>query len=213
VDDFIALITHWCERGSRSARRNATMATFMFVGMGRFGEMARTRVADLTDLGVGQGFNWRILFSKTDQVGKGSLPIPMPEQLDVGCPIGGLLRSFLAIAPPDDGGPLFRSSSFSGDVWLPLTPSMMAKGVNNGGFNLALRKALLVSCPHLRESIKSYSSHSLRKGGATALYEAGFSVGRCRAVLRHSSDDAVRHYVQPAQASIRSSLAKMGTTR
>jgi integrase len=88
---------------------------------------------------------------------------------------------------------------------------MTAHGMNTGTFNQALRQALLVACPHLAESIKLYSSHSLRKGGATALYEAGFSLGRCRAVLRHSSDDAVSHYVQPSQASMRTALAKMGS--
>jgi integrase len=213
ADDFIALVAHWQSKKSKSALRNATMATFMFVGMGRFGETARTRVADLTDLGEGKGFNWRIPFSKTDQIGRGALPIPMPEQLDVGCLIGGPIRDFLAVAPPNDGGPLFRSSSYTAETWLPLSPSMMAKGINNGTFNQALRQALLCSCPHLRETIKLYSSHSLRKGGATALYEAGFSIGRCRAVLRHSSEDAVRHYVQPAQASIRASLARIGSAK
>ena len=163
---LLSLLRHWCALGSPAALRNAFIAVIQFYGMRRISEVLALRRADLSPGPAGAGFVLVVARQKNDPFGRG-MDVVLPEcTSDPPVPLGAIIRSFLRVTtllPPDL--PLVRPSRPGGQLW----------GVGDfsrNSWNQILRQALSLlsgpATPPLR-----LSSHSLRKGGATAAVQAG----------------------------------------
>lgn len=180
------------EPESRAERvQDACWLVLGFFGMLRRSEIADLRVRDVQSYAVG-GVVLSIRSSKTDQQGTGA-SVCLAETSSSGFPVAAFVRHHL------DG---IRSSGAGGDQ--PLV-SQGAKWP--GGIGLRWRRETFTQ--RLRDLLSEvaaarnpapfnatqFSSHSLRRGGATAAYEAGVSL---EAIMRHGRwrSSAVLTYVR-----------------
>ena len=163
---LVALLRHWCSLLTLAALRNAFIAVVQFYGMRRISEVLALCRNSLSPGPGGQGFVLSIARQKNDPFGRG-MDVALPEcTSDPPVPVGSIIRSFLAATsflPPHL--PLVRPTVPGGRVWGVGTFSRNA-------WNQILYQTLALLAPADSASLR-LSSHSLRKGGATAAVQAG----------------------------------------
>jgi integrase len=157
--------------------------------MRRASELVALRLADVRDSPDGS-VTVSVRRSKTDQLGVG-LALPLDAVGGPACPVG-LLQRWLAVRP------VLASRGPSCDrVFVSVSGGPMSVGAVSSVVRRAAAAAGLDG---------TYSSHSLRTGGATAAARAGASMATIQAVGGWASD-AVRRYVRPAEGDL---SARMG---
>jgi hypothetical protein len=144
-----------------------------FFGLLRRSELLGIQVGHVRELGADGGIELFLPRSKTDQRGEGAF-VALASVSGSGVPISRIVRRFLGVAR--------RRGA-------PVTAPLLARLVGTSGWGQGLGKAefsrrlrqrlieLQERVPQLHLDLRSLSSHSLRKGGATAAADAGVSIG------------------------------------
>ena len=124
---------------------------------------------------------------------------PLPSQSDDGFKIGAVVQKFLEVtAHLPSSEPLARATR--GTFW-------GATRLSNDAFNKALRAALFkAGVPACR--LSDYSSHSLRKGGFTAMRRAGADKDCAQRVIAHKSEASAKHYLQATTSDLCRAIRK-----
>jgi integrase len=133
----------------------------------------------------------------------------MPEFLDDGTHVAGILWDFLQIAPNDEAGPVFQKttkkgpSPWSGRPWTPADITQkLQRGMDDSRVGLGWPW----------ETIKEYTAHSLRASAATAMARGGVPGALISAVLGHKTQTVTQdHYVHFTKEDMRRALAVTGT--
>ncbi len=163
--------------------------------------------------GVRDGFN--IFFPQKDKKGqkislKGKSDVRtrfkvVPERLVDGLHIANIIQDFLAIAPNDNEGPLFQTTTnhgWSGRRW------------THGAITKKLRDALRDPRMELdwpEETVRMFSAHSFRATAATSMAGGGAELPLVSTALNHKSTGVtLNHYVQFSKECIRKALALTG---
>ena len=180
------------EPGSRPERvQDACWLVLGFFGMLRRSELAALRVRDVQLISGGGVVLW-IRSSKTDQQGVGA-SVCLAETSNSGFPVGAFVRQHVeGIQASGAGGdqPLVsRGARWTGGIGL---------GWRREAFTQRLRCILseMAAAQHPTSiDVAQISAHSLRRGGATAAYEAGVPL---EAIMRHGRwrSSAVLTYVR-----------------
>ncbi len=163
-----------------------------FFGLLRRSELVGLRVGHVAEF-PGGGIELFLPRSKTDQQGRGSRVFLAPLS-GSGVPVARIVLRHLGMARSRgvaDAAPLFaRLEGLSG--W--------GRGLNKADFTRRLRQRLeelQSAVPGLIFDLPSFSSHSLRKGGATAAADAGVNMVEIQQHGRWRSS-AVLAYTQSA---------------
>lgn len=182
--------------------RDACWLALGFFGMLRRSELAALTLGDVMQQGPQGSVTLVVRSSKTDQQGVGA-EVPLPA-LTRGSriPIGRIVARYLGwrrAAGGNDGDPLFTAVG-------------RAKGgMARDWFTKRLRGLLLALWEHESaggQDVTVFSSHSLRRGGATAAANAGLSVEDIKEQGRWKSD-AVRLYIRKSADERRKALERM----
>lgn len=161
--------TAWQHPWRRHGLRNASVLSLQFFGIRRFSDVASLTLGDIkfAEHGTVHAF---IKKQKTDQEGKGHTVI-LPDKTAAGIQPASILRSYLIATGLHKRGidikqKLFASALTAGGK---ADQGSEIKVISNDAFNTALRKALMA----LQLPTLGRTSHGLRKGGASALLNAG----------------------------------------
>lgn len=213
------VVRQWSAQGTLDAVRNAFMATAQYWGVRRFDEVrqptagpghvqpdttsARTthtsgsdthgttrQVRNLRRVHINKrkdgGYTLTVVKQKNDP-NKVGQRVPLPATAHDGFKISRVFDAFLrATSTLDGSSSLSRTTSQGGRSWSSRT-------LTNSAWNRALRKAFEeagVPAKHLRR----LSSHSLRKGGYTALIRAGVPADCAQQLIGHKSPASAEPY-------------------
>lgn len=192
------VLTGWLTRGTNSALRNAFVAAVQFWGLRRISEVTALTRRDITAMQDGS-YTLLVRKQKNDPFGYGQR-VPIPAVAHDNFQVGTILRRFLEATRglPDDS-PLVRTT---------VREKWDTKVLANDAFNRALRQALLKAGEDpLR--ITQLSSHSLRKGGFTALARAGVPQDCAQRLIGHSSARSGRTYLKRPFDDLRAAVTKI----
>ena len=180
------------EPGSMSERvQDACWLVLGFFGMLRRSELAALRVRDVQPADGGGIVLW-IRSSKTDQQGVGAT-VCLAETSSSGFPVGSFVRHHVG---------RIKAAGAGGDQPLVSRGAKWTGGIGSSwrreAFTQRLRHILsewAAARNPVPFEVTQFSSHSLRRGGATAAYEAGVSL---EAIMRHGRwrSNAVRTYIK-----------------
>ncbi len=130
----------------------------------------------------------------------------MPELLDDGTHVSGVLWDFLQVAPD---GPVFQTttkvgaSQWSGKPW---TAAIISQKLQEAMDD----ERLGLGWPW--ETIKEFTAHSLRSSAATSMARGGVPGALISAVLGHKTQTVTQdHYVQFTKEDMRRALSVTGT--
>ena len=207
---LLQLLVGWLYRTGLQQAERATACTqdACWLVVGFFGMLRRSELAALTVGNVrlleGGGAEIFIARSKTDQRGEGAW-VCLAERSGSKVPIGRILRRHVAEAERQGASaaqPLFtRQARWEG------TAAPWAVGA----FTTRLRTLLTDlqrDVPGLSVDVMQLSSHSLRRGGATAAANAGVGVEDIKAHGRWRSN-AVEVYIRRSLAMRKAVVARM----
>lgn len=178
------IIQQWMGQQTHDAARNAFIAAVQTWGVKRISEvlnLCRKHIKVRRD----GGFTLYIVKAKNDSIAAGQR-VALPAKAGDGFDISRVVARFLSLTrelPSDE--PLLQSTDchgrwsgtpFSGDAW-----------------NKALRKALTAAGVH-PSKLSKLSSHSLRKGGFTALVRADVPADCRQRIIGHKSSSSAGPY-------------------
>ena len=208
-------VTYWLRRNAMypktealAAKRDNMILILLWVMFRRQGDVFLMTRDVLKDNGPGQGFTWTVLEHKTAKDGS-RLILPIPEFAgDI--PVAQTLREFLEIAPPS--GFIFRATRKHGTEWEPPKSFKFTQaygyvevweGFTSGTWNSEMQRRVATACPWFQGEVKMLTAHSIR-GGATVEAESnGIPLSTVRAMLSHSSENAIWSYTRLTQDQLR----------
>jgi integrase len=135
----------------------------------------------------------------------------MPEYLDDGTHVAGILWDFLQMAPDDSAGPVFQTTTKKRIPTFPWSGKSWTTGIISQHLQRALNHDK-VGLGWPWETIKEFTAHSLRSSAATAMARGGVPGALISAVLGHKTQTVTQdHYVQFTKEDMRRALAITGT--
>lgn len=180
------VIAKWLAAKTGSGARNAFIAAVQFWGTRRISEVLRLTRRDIKPRADG-GYTIMVRKQKNDPFGHGQR-VPLPKTAHDGFDVSRPIRRFLrATEKLPDSQPLVRSI-VKGNKWATRTLAAAA-------WNSALRKALKDTGIAERK-LRRLSSHSLRKGGFTALVRAGAPRDCAQQLIGHKSAASANAYIR-----------------
>jgi integrase len=179
------IISRWLGTGTRTGIKNAFIAAAQFWGVKRASEILSLRRSQIRRDGSG-GYSLYFHTQKNDPFGRGQR-VPLPAKAHDGFDVAEIVRRFLDFTQPlGESAPLARSTVR--DQWTP-------RPLTRDAWNRALRLALHEDGFSGHE-LHMLSSHSLRKGGYTALLRAGVPEDCARAVIGNKSSRSAAPYIR-----------------
>lgn len=192
------IIQDWFKQKSLDGYRNAFVATIQYWLSKRFDEVASLQRRHIIGP-TRQGFNITIDTQKNWQ----NVPqtFPLPHLADDGFKVGAVVQKFLDVTRGlSHSKTLVRATAPGGAYW-------GLKQLSNAAFNKALRTALFkAGVP--KNKLHTYSSHSLRKGGFTAMRRAGAPADCAQRIIAHKSAASAKPYLQATMADLRRAVGK-----
>lgn len=183
-DTVRSITRRWMQLGTLDAVRNAFVAVVQTWGVKRISDVLRLHREHISLRGDG-GYTLYIAQSKNDAIREG-LKVALPATAHDGFNVSRVVSRFLTMTRGlPSGTPLLRStdngawasSRFSSDAW-----------------NKALRKALAAE-GFSEAQLTRLSSHSLRKGGYTALIRGGVAGDCAQRIIGHKSSRSAKPYM------------------
>lgn len=185
---------------SFQARRSWAMCLFAFFGCLRISEYAssRLRLRHVKVVKIRGRYSVRltIAFSKTQLL---PTQVYLAERSDALCPVRAWLAYRLSLSP---------ASSADGDL-----PAFQLHPEDGAPVSIhAFGRFLKLVADRLHLDPASFSGHSFRRGGATALYQAGVPESQIKAHGRWKSD-AFRRYIDIDPATAASTTESLQSDR
>lgn len=176
-DELVLLVGHELAGGELAGTRNAALFALLYAAALRGSEAVALNVQDV-DWSHTQGIVVRIRRGKTDQLGAGR-SVPVYRGKGPACPVTALERLWTGGLKGLGPGPVFRR--VRGERFGErLAESSLRQIVADG-----------LSCAGLAPS----SSHGFRRGAATRMAAVSSNLDAVATLLRHSSVDQARAYV------------------
>jgi hypothetical protein len=216
-------IAFWLQKGSNVAVRNAFIAAVQFWGVKRFDEVRGKTNMSLWGIGIArltpisrhepcafrrmqvkslrradikgsEETGYSVIIGKQKNRPNERQTIYLPARAYDGFPVSKVVSTFLAATESIPSKMTLARSCDSKNIW-------QANPLSNSAWNKALRAGFeAAGVP--KSELQRISSHSLRKGGFTAMIRAGVPFDVAQQIIGHKSAESARPYLRRPQKDL-----------